>query len=72
MPPVATVHEAIALIDAHRGRPEDFLLPVSESLLDPVGVSMALVTDRVLARGWEPNGYEQQPGYRVYRYKAME
>jgi len=41
MRPVATVHEAIASIDAHRGRPEDFSLSVAASLLDPVGIHMA-------------------------------
>jgi hypothetical protein len=72
MRPVIDVDEALALIDAHCGAPEDFRLPVSESLLDPIGVSMALVTDRILSLGWEPDGYEQQDGYRIYRYKRME
>ena len=70
--PLTDVHEAMKLVDSYDGEPEDFLLPLSEALLDPVGIYMALVTDRVLARGWEPNGFEQCSGYRVYRYKRME
>jgi hypothetical protein len=70
--PLTDVHESMKLDDSYDGEPEDSLLPVSEALLDPVGIYMALVTDRVLARGWEPNGFEQCSGYRVYRYKRME
>jgi hypothetical protein len=72
MHPFTNVHEAIARVDSYQGEPEDFLLPIDEVLLDPIGIHMALVTDRVLARGWEPDGFEQAPGYRVYRYKRME
>jgi len=42
------------------------------NLLDPVGLNMALVTDAILAREWEPNGYIEGDGCRIYRYKAME
>jgi hypothetical protein len=30
---------------------------------------MAIITDRVLQRGWEPNGFVQKNGYRIYLYK---
>lgn len=66
------VDEAIASVDAYEGEPEEFVLPIAEALLDPVGIHMAMITDRVLARGWEPDGFEQASGYRVYRYKRME
>lgn len=68
---VSDVREALALVDAYCGEPEGFSLAVSESLLDPVGMHMAMVTDRILARGWWPDGFEQHAGYRVYRYKRM-
>ena len=71
MRPIEDIQNALALIDAYHGEPEDFRLSVSEVLLDPIGIQMALVTDAILARGWEPDGFEQGPGYRIYRYKKM-
>jgi hypothetical protein len=33
-------------------------------------MNMALIVDHLLGREWEPAGYEQMSGYRVYRYKS--
>jgi hypothetical protein len=32
-------------------------------LLDPMGMNMALITDRILAKGFMPNGFIQKVGY---------
>jgi hypothetical protein len=32
---------------------------------------MAIITDSILAREWEPNGYLQENGFRIYRYKRL-
>ena len=69
---IGSVQEALALIDAHHGEAEDFTLAVPDSLQDPTGMNMALITDRILARGWQPDGYTSQPGIRLYRYKPLE
>jgi len=68
---ISNVSEAVSHVDRFEGEPEDFALPIAETMLDPVGVNMAIITDRVLARGWEPNGFEQVPGVRIYRYKRL-
>jgi hypothetical protein len=68
--PVASIDEARRLIAAHAGSPEDFRLPLADALQDPMGVSMAMITDAILKRGWEPDGYAQEKGFRVYRYKT--
>jgi hypothetical protein len=72
MIPLDNVDRARALVDAFDGDPSEFALAVADRLLDPVGVNMALITDRALARGWEPDGFEQRVGFRIYRYKLME
>jgi len=72
MRPFTDVQEAIRYIQNFAGCPEDLELPISDSLQDPTGMSMVLITDEVLSRGWEPDGYEQRDGYRIYRYKEME
>lgn len=33
---------------------------------------MAMITDDILDRGWEPDGYVQENGFRIYKYKEME
>ena len=72
MTPIGSVDEGVRLVDSFTGPPEEFQLAVPDSLLDPVGVNMAMITDHVLKRGWEPNGFTQARGYRIYRYKALE
>ena len=71
MKPIESVQEGIALVDGFTGTPQEFQLAVPDSLLDPVGFNMALITDRVLERGWAPDGFTQGKGFRVYRYKAL-
>lgn len=70
--PVHTVAEALARIDAFVGEPTRFVLPVHEGLMDPVGINMSLITDRILARGWAPDGFAVREGVRTYHYKRFE
>jgi hypothetical protein len=70
--PAASIEEARERIAAHAGTPEAFRLPVADALQDPMGLSMAVITDAILKRGWAPDGYEQQQGYRIYRYKTPD
>jgi hypothetical protein len=72
MQTITTVDEAKLNIESFAGAPEDFVLPISDEMQDPIGVNMAIITDCVLAKGWEPNGFEKREGYRVYRYKLLE
>jgi len=72
MKPIASVQEGLERLDTFVGNADDFELAVPETLLDPVGINMAILTDRVLARGWLPNGFVQRSGYRIYRYKAAD
>lgn len=71
MKPVTTIDQARRLIESYRGRPEDFELPIANEMLDPMGVNMAIITDAILAREWEPDGFTESTGYRTCRYKAM-
>ena len=64
------IDSVLSSIDDFTGRPEEFVLAISDALQDPFGVSMSVITDRVLARGWLPAGFEQKDGYRLYRYNG--
>ena len=70
MKPVTTVNDAISVIARYEGIAEDFELPISNVLLDPAAINMAMITDSILEKGWEPDGFVQKDGYRVYRYKT--
>jgi hypothetical protein len=69
--PVQTIEQARQLIESFSGRVEDFNLPVSDELQDAIGMNMAIITDYILKKGWEPDGFSQHDGYRVYRYKTL-
>jgi len=68
--PISSVQEGVALVKAFEGGPESFELAVPDSLLDPIGMNMAIIGDAILARGWWPDGFRQESGYRVYRYRS--
>jgi hypothetical protein len=69
MNPFDDVKKAMEFIDSYDGTAEDLGLPISNKLLDPMGMNMAIVTDRILAKGFMPNGFIQKVGYRIYKYK---
>ena len=72
MKPFADIDSARLAVEKYSGAPEDFQLPISDELQDPMGITMAVITDTVLARGWDLDGFEQRDGYRVYKYKPAE
>ena len=49
--PVRTTEEALNFIEQYEESPEDFSLPIPIRLLDNAGVAMAMITDRILAKG---------------------
>jgi hypothetical protein len=71
MRPITTIEEARRTIQNFSGGPEDFVLPISDQLQDPIGVNMAIIVDAILDKGWEPDGFEQRDEFRLYRYKTM-
>jgi hypothetical protein len=70
--PCKTVEEALESIRKFDGRLDEFCLAVANSLVDPLGVNMAIVTDAILERGWEPDGCDDKGDHRLYRYKATD
>ena len=45
MTPIEYIKSARQAIEAHEGSPEEFYLPISNSMQDPMGLSMAIITD---------------------------
>jgi len=69
--PFTDVEAAMAAVEALDGELRKFELAVGDNLQDSIGLQMAQITDRALARGWEPSGFIQKDGFRLYRYRAM-
>ncbi len=66
---IKSIEEAQEMIRAFEGKPEDFKLPISDDLQDPMGMNIAIITDNILKKGWMPGGFDQEQGYRIYKYK---
>ena len=71
MNPFTDIDAARQAIEQYSGSPEDFLLPVSDEIQDAMGIAMAVITDAVLAKGWDVDGFDQKDGYRIYKYKSV-
>jgi hypothetical protein len=69
--PIGSVSEALKLIDTFNGNPEASELAVPDLLLDAIGINMSIITDRILQRGWQPDGFTRESGFRLYRYKKL-
>jgi hypothetical protein len=80
MIPIATLEEALRIVEEYEGAASDFQLPIADSLLDAsvmlnnqitTGLYMAIITDKILGKGFIPDGFEQKDGYRLYKYKDL-
>jgi hypothetical protein len=69
--PFTEVDDAIAAVEGFNREIRKFDLAVADNLQDAIGLQMAQIADRALARGWEPISFVQKDGFRLYRFKAM-
>lgn len=69
--PFKEVESAVEYIRSFKGKAEELNLPISDGMNDQFGMNMAIVTDAILEKGFEPNGFKQMKGYRVYVYNAL-
>ncbi len=59
MEPFTDIEKAKEYILKYEGGVKEFLLPISDSINDPIGINMALLLDALLKKGWEPDGFER-------------
>ncbi len=65
--PLTTIEDALAYISDSFDNAEETLW-ISEDLLDPVGINMAIIGDGILKKGYMPSGFQQKEGYRIYTF----
>ena len=56
---------------------DSFTLAISDSFTfvghpDTMGAGMAILLDKILGLEYEPDGFEEMDGFKIYRYKKME
>ena len=74
---IKSAEEGIKYLESHPPSGDSFQLAISESFTfagksDTMGAGMAVVLDRILGFGYEPDGFDQKSGFRLYRYKKMQ
>jgi hypothetical protein len=72
-----TAEDARAYVEATKITGDRFELPIANEFTfggrpDTMGAGMAVVVDAILAQRYEPDGFEQREGYRLYRYKPWK
>jgi len=70
--PVRSLQEALRQVEEFQGEPSQFVLAFPDDLDDPIGINMAVLTDKILDRGWMPNGFIQKSGFKLYKYKPAD
>jgi len=74
---LATTEEALEHLGQHQPSNDRFELAVKDGFTwkgkpDVIGLGMALILRKILAMGYEPDGFEQKDGFRLYQYKKMK
>jgi len=74
---IKTAEEGIKQLEAHPPSGATFQLTISDSFTfdgkpDTMGAGMAVLLDKILAAGYEPDGFEQKTGFKIYKYKKTK
>ena len=71
---IRTAEEGLKHLQVNPPSGESFQLLISEGFTfagepDVTGAGGAVILDRILGLGYWPDGFEQQNGFKIYRYK---
>ena len=72
-----SAEEVLAYLETNQPAGGLFQLAISDSFTfsgqpDTVGAGMAVILEKILKLGYEPDGFDQKDGYKLYNYKQME
>jgi hypothetical protein len=72
-----SAEEVLAYLETIQPTGGQFQLAISDSFTfagqpDTIGAGMAVMLDKILGLGYEPEGFDQKDGYKLYKYKQME
>ena len=73
-PIIKTAEEVLKHLQSHPPSGDSYQLLISDSFTlagkpDVTGGGMAIILHRILELGFWPDGFEQQTGFKIYRYK---
>ncbi len=74
---IMSAEDGVKYLESHPPSGKSFQLAISEQFTfegkaDTIGAGMAVLLDKILTFGYEPDGFEQKSGFRLYRYKKMQ
>jgi hypothetical protein len=74
---INSAEEGVKYLEANPPSGDSFKLAISNSFTfvghpDTMGAGMAIILDKILGLEYEPDGFEQMDGFKLYRYKKME
>ena len=74
---IHSAEEDVEHLDANPPSGDSFNLAISNSFTfcghaDTMGAGMAILLDKILGLEYEPDGFEEMDGFKLYRYKKME
>jgi hypothetical protein len=74
---ITTAEEGVRRLESDPPSGDRFELAISDSFTfagkpDKVGFGMALLLRRILKLRYEPDGFDQNDGFKLYRYKMMK
>ena len=74
---IQSAEEGLAYLETNQPTGDAFQLAISDAFTvagqaDTMGSAMAVLLDKILELGFEPDGFDQKDGYKLYTYKSME
>jgi hypothetical protein len=72
-----SAEEVLDYLETNQPIGGQFQLAISDSFTfagqpDTIGAGMAVMLDKILGLGYEPKGFDQKDGYKLYTYQQME
>mgnify|MGYP001560259863 CR=1 FL=1 len=74
---IRTTEDGLKHLELHTPSGDRFNLAISDNFTfagepDVMGAGMAVLLDKILGLGFEPDGFEQKSRFKLYAYKKME
>ena len=72
-----SAEEVLAYLETDQPTGGLFQIAISDSFTfagqpDTMGAGMAVILDKILGLGYEPDGFDQKDGYKLYNYERVE
>jgi hypothetical protein len=72
-----SAEEGLKYLDSCEPLGDSFQIAISDSFTfsgqpDTMGAGMGVILDKILSFGFEPDGFEQRDGYKLYKFTEID